>query len=202
MGRIYLSAPDVGVREEELCVAALRSGWVAPLGPMVDAFEEALADRCARRYAVALSSGTAALHLALLELGAGPQDVVVVPTMTFAATANAVVYTGATPVFVDCDPHFGNLDPDLLEGALRSLRARRSARRRSNRGGSAWALCGLQSDRDHLPKCRGSPAFGCRGGPWCRSRRPSCRLIRHRRDPEFQRQQGDLHQRWRGTAHG
>ena len=122
MGRIYLSAPDVGVREEELCVAALRSGWVAPLGPMVDAFEEALADRCARRYAVALSSGTAALHLALLELGAGPQDVVVVPTMTFAATANAVVYTGATPVFVDCDPHFGNLDPDLLDGALRSLR--------------------------------------------------------------------------------
>jgi dTDP-4-amino-4,6-dideoxygalactose transaminase len=121
MSRIYLSAPDVGVREEELCVAALRSGWVAPMGPMVDAFEQALADRCARRYAVALSSGTAALHLALLELGAGPQDVVIVPTMTFAATANAVVYTGATPVFVDCDPHFGNLDPGLLEQALRSL---------------------------------------------------------------------------------
>ncbi|WP_029113329.1 aminotransferase class I/II-fold pyridoxal phosphate-dependent enzyme [Mycobacterium sp. URHB0044] len=120
--RIYLSAPDVGEREEELCVAALRSGWVAPLGPMVDAFEEALADRCSRRYAVALSSGTAALHLALLELGVGPHDVVVVPTMTFAATANAVVYTGATPVFVDCDPHFGNLDPELLGLALRSLR--------------------------------------------------------------------------------
>jgi dTDP-4-amino-4,6-dideoxygalactose transaminase len=119
---VYLSAPDVGAREEELCVAALRSGWVAPLGPMVDAFEEALAARCARRYAVALSSGTAALHLALLELGAGPQDVVIVPTMTFAATANAVVYTGATPVFVDCDPLFGNLDPGLLEEALRSLR--------------------------------------------------------------------------------
>jgi dTDP-4-amino-4,6-dideoxygalactose transaminase len=118
---VYLSAPDVGAREEELCVAALRSGWVAPLGPMVDAFEEALAARCARRYAVALSSGTAALHLALLELGAGPPDVVIVPTMTFAATANAVVYTGATPVFVDCEPIFGNLDPGLLEEALRSL---------------------------------------------------------------------------------
>jgi dTDP-4-amino-4,6-dideoxygalactose transaminase len=89
---------------------------------MVDAFENALADRCARRYAVALSSGTAALHLALLELGAGPQKLVVVPTMTFVATANAVVYTGATPVFVDCDPNSGNLDPDLLEEALRSLR--------------------------------------------------------------------------------
>jgi len=122
MSRIYLSAPDVGAREEELCTAALRSGWVAPLGPMVDAFEEALADRCARRYAVALSSGTAALHLALLELGAGPGKVVLVPTMTFVATANAVVYTGATPVFVDCDPHSGNVDPDLLEDALRSLR--------------------------------------------------------------------------------
>jgi dTDP-4-amino-4,6-dideoxygalactose transaminase len=122
MNRIYLSAPDVGAREEEMCIAALRSGWVAPMGPMVDAFEQALADRCARRYAVALSSGTAALHLALLELGAGPQDVVVVPTMTFAATANAVVYTGATPVFVDCDPRSGNLDPGLLEEALRSLR--------------------------------------------------------------------------------
>lgn len=122
IGRVYLSAPDVGVREEELCVAALRSGWVAPLGPMVDAFEVALADRCARRYAVALSSGTAALHLALLELGAGPKNVVIVPTMTFAATANAVVYTGATPVFVDCDANSGNLDPGLLDKALRSLR--------------------------------------------------------------------------------
>jgi dTDP-4-amino-4,6-dideoxygalactose transaminase len=122
MSRIHLSAPDVGVREEELCVAALRSGWVAPLGPMVDAFEEALAERCGRRYAVALSSGTAALHLALLELGVGAQDVVIVPTMTFAATANAVVYTEATPVFVDCDPRFGNLDPVLLEEALRSIR--------------------------------------------------------------------------------
>ncbi|WP_178361652.1 aminotransferase class I/II-fold pyridoxal phosphate-dependent enzyme [Mycolicibacterium hippocampi] len=121
MKRIHLSAPDVSAREEELCVAALRSGWVAPLGPMVDAFEEALAERCGRRYAVALSSGTAALHLGLLELGAGPQSVVIVPTMTFAATANAVVYTGATPVFVDCDPVFGNLDPLLVEDAVRSL---------------------------------------------------------------------------------
>lgn len=122
MSRIYLSAPDVGVREEELCLAALRSGWVAPLGPMVDAFEEALADRCDRRCVVALSSGTAALHLALLELGAGPGTVVLVPTMTFVATANAVVYTGSAPVFVDCDPHSGNLDPGLLEEAVRSLR--------------------------------------------------------------------------------
>jgi dTDP-4-amino-4,6-dideoxygalactose transaminase len=121
MSRIYLSAPDVGKREEEMCLAALRSGWVAPLGPMVDAFEEALADQCGRRFAVALSSGTAALHLALLELGAGPGTVVLVPTMTFAATPYAVVYTGATPIFVDCEPNSGNLDPELLEEAVRSL---------------------------------------------------------------------------------
>ncbi|SFK92847.1 DegT/DnrJ/EryC1/StrS family aminotransferase [Geodermatophilus ruber] len=120
-GRILLSSPDVGAREEELVVQAVRSGWIAPLGPMVDAFEAAVAERCGRRHAVALSSGTAALHLALLEAGAGPGRVVLVPTLTFAATANAVVYTGATPVFVDCEPHTGNLDPALLREALVQL---------------------------------------------------------------------------------
>lgn len=119
--RILLSTPDVGPLEEEAVAAAVRSGWVAPLGPLVDAFEEALAARCGRRHAVALSSGTAALHLALLELGAGPGTAVVVPTLTFAATANAAVYTGATPVFVDCD-ETGNLSPELLERALADLR--------------------------------------------------------------------------------
>lgn len=103
-------------------MAALRSGWVAPLGPMVDQFEAALADRCGRRHAVALASGTAALHLGLIEFGAVAGRYVVVPTMTFAATANAVVYTGATPVFVDCDPVTGNMAPDLLHEALHQLR--------------------------------------------------------------------------------
>ncbi len=103
---------------------AVRSGWIAPLGPMVDAFEAQVAARCGRRCAVALSSGTAALHLALLQAGAGPGTTVVIPTLTFAATANAAVYTGAEPVFVDCEPESGTLDPDLLERALSSLRAR------------------------------------------------------------------------------
>lgn len=124
--RVLLSTPDVGAREEELVLEAIRSGWIAPLGPMVDAFEAGIARRCGREHAVALSSGTAALHLALLHVGAGPGTVVVVPTMTFAATANAVVYTGATPVFVDCDDT-GNLDPTLLEEALGDL-AREGAR--------------------------------------------------------------------------
>jgi dTDP-4-amino-4,6-dideoxygalactose transaminase len=121
--RILLSAPDVGLREEQWILEALRSGWVAPLGPMVDLLEQRLAERCGRQHAVALSSGTAALHVGLLELGARPDASVIVPTMTFAATANAVVYTGATPVFIDCDETTGNLDPVLLEEALAELRA-------------------------------------------------------------------------------
>jgi dTDP-4-amino-4,6-dideoxygalactose transaminase len=121
--RVLLSPPDVGRREEERVVQAVRSGWIAPLGPMVEAFEEALAARCGRRHAVALSSGTAALHLAPLGAGARPGAVVVVPTLTFAATANAVVYTGARPVFVDCDAESGNLDPDLVHETLVRLRS-------------------------------------------------------------------------------
>ncbi|MCF6745193.1 aminotransferase class I/II-fold pyridoxal phosphate-dependent enzyme [Blastococcus sp. KM273128] len=121
--RVLLSPPDVGPREEELVVEAVRSGWIAPLGPMVDAFERGMAERTGRQHAVALSSGTAALHLALLEAGAKAGTVVIVPTMTFAATANAVVYTGAEPFFVDCDEETGNLDPELLERALGDLRA-------------------------------------------------------------------------------
>jgi dTDP-4-amino-4,6-dideoxygalactose transaminase len=120
--RILLSSPDVGAREEELVVAAIRSGWIAPLGPMVDEFEARLAERCGRSHAVVLSSGTAALHLGLLELGAQTGAAVLVPTMTFAATANAVVYTGAEPVFVDCDETSGNLDPSLVEQAVAELR--------------------------------------------------------------------------------
>ncbi|WP_456599847.1 aminotransferase class I/II-fold pyridoxal phosphate-dependent enzyme [Blastococcus sp. SYSU DS0616] len=119
--RILLSSPDVGQREEELVVEAVRSGWIAPLGPMVDAFEAAIAQRCGRQHAVALSSGTAALHLALLQAGAAPGTLVIVPTLTFAATANAVAYTGAEPVFVDCEPGTGNLDAELLDTALERL---------------------------------------------------------------------------------
>ncbi|MCW2738734.1 DegT/DnrJ/EryC1/StrS family aminotransferase [Nocardioides sp.] len=115
--RTYLSSPDVTQAEEDALVRAVRSGWIAPLGPEVDAFEAELAEATDRAYAVALSSGTAALHLGLLHLGVGPGDVVVTSSMTFAATANAVTYTGATPVFVDSD-ETGNLDPALVEKAI------------------------------------------------------------------------------------
>jgi dTDP-4-amino-4,6-dideoxygalactose transaminase len=121
--RLLMSPPDVGALEEEYVLRALRSGWVAPTGLEVTAFEEEMADRCGVRHAVALSSGTAALHLAMLELGVRPGDVVMVPTMTFVASANAVVYTGAQPCFVDSGTD-GNIDPELLGAAIADQIAR------------------------------------------------------------------------------
>lgn len=119
--RILMSTPDVGEKEIESVVQAMRSGWIAPLGPDVDAFEQEMTERIGVAHAVALSSGTAGLHLGLLAMGVGPGDIVVTSTMTFAATANAVVYTGATPYFVDCLEDSGNMDPELLEKALSEL---------------------------------------------------------------------------------
>lgn len=116
--RIYISAPDVGDTEKEAVLRALDSGWIAPLGPEVDAFEEEIARLCNREYAVALSTGTAALHLGLIALGVKPGDYVPTSTMTFAATANAITYVGAIPFFIDCDPLTGNMDPQLLDEAL------------------------------------------------------------------------------------
>ncbi|WP_314146306.1 aminotransferase class I/II-fold pyridoxal phosphate-dependent enzyme [uncultured Leifsonia sp.] len=121
--RILMSSPDVGEVEERYLVEAFRSGWIAPLGPDVDAFEREVAQRVGVRHAAALASGTAALHLGLLTLGVRPGDVVVTSTMTFAATANAIVYTGALPYFVDAEWAGGNMDPDLLERALTELTA-------------------------------------------------------------------------------
>lgn len=122
-GRILMSSPDVGELEERYLLGAFRSGWIAPLGPDVDAFEREVAARVGVAHAVALASGTAALHLGLLTLGVKPGDVVLTSTFTFAATANAIVYTGARPYFVDSDPVSGNLDPRVLERTLAALRA-------------------------------------------------------------------------------
>jgi len=119
--RIYMSSPDVGELEERAVVDAMRSGWIAPLGPDVDAFEREVAERVGAGHGVALSSGTAALHVALVSWGVGPGDVVPTSTMTFAATANAIAYTGAEPYFVDCDPRTGNMDPALLDEVLAEL---------------------------------------------------------------------------------
>ncbi len=116
--RVYLSPPDVGEREVELVTAALRSGWVAPVGPDLAEFEHAIGEFSGVGHAVALSSGTAAIHLGLKALGVQPGDEVVVPTLTFGATAFAVVHAGATPVFLDCEETTWNLDPTLLSSFL------------------------------------------------------------------------------------
>ncbi len=122
--RIYLSPPDMSDSERASLVAAFDSNWIAPLGPEVDAFERELAARIGVSGAAALSSGTAALHLALVLLDIGPGDEVWTSTLTFAATANAIRYVGASPVFVDSERASWNLDPALLAEALRDAAKR------------------------------------------------------------------------------
>jgi dTDP-4-amino-4,6-dideoxygalactose transaminase len=119
MTRVYLSPPDVGDEERRMLLEAFDSNWIAPLGPHVDTFEEELAARVGVPHAVATSSGTAALHLALLLVGVRPGDDVLLPTFTFVATAGAAMYLGARPVLVDCDAATWQLDPGLLEDELR-----------------------------------------------------------------------------------
>lgn len=118
MPRLYLSPPHMGPAERELLLDAFDSNWIAPLGPHVDAFEAELAPHTGMPHVAALSSGTAALHLALALLGVGRGDRVLVSSFTFAATANAVRYLGAEPVFVDSEHNTWNLDPDLVAQEL------------------------------------------------------------------------------------
>lgn len=122
MSRVFLSPPELRPEDHEAVAAAMASNWIAPAGPELTRFEEALCARTGRSHAVALNSGTAALHLALQILGVGPGDTVVCPTLTFAASANPILYCGASPLFIDSEPRTWNLDPDLLKEAL-ALRA-------------------------------------------------------------------------------
>jgi len=122
--RIYLSAPHLSGLEDEYVADAFASNWVTPLGPHVDAFEAEFASVVRAQHAVGLSSGTAALHLALLLAGVGPRDEVLVSTLTFVASVNPIVYLGATPAFIDSERISWNMDPALLEEALEQ-RARR-----------------------------------------------------------------------------
>ncbi|RSM72282.1 pyridoxal phosphate-dependent aminotransferase [Actinoplanes sp. ATCC 53533] len=117
--RIYLSPPDVGDVERKLLLDAFDSNWVAPVGPDLDAFEAQVAELVGVRHAVALSSGTAALHLALIAAGVRRGDTVLVPSFTFAASVNAVMYLGARPVFLDCTADTWNVDPRLVAEELR-----------------------------------------------------------------------------------
>lgn len=126
LSRIYLSPPHMSPAERELLLEAFDSNWIAPLGPHVEAFEREFAEKVGVKHAVALASGTSALHLALLILGIKPGDDVATSTLTFVATANAIRYVGANPVFIDSQECSWNLDPELLAIELReaSLRGR------------------------------------------------------------------------------
>lgn len=122
--RVYLSPPHMGPDERGLLLEAFDSNWIAPLGPHVDAFEKEFAARVQMPHAAALSSGTGALHLALQLLEVGRDDEVIVSSLTFAASANPVVYQGAKPVFLDSERQTWNLDPALLEQELRDATKR------------------------------------------------------------------------------
>ncbi len=118
--RIFLSPPNIGDFEIDHVVRALRSGWVAPVGPELEGFEADVASFVGVEAAVALSSGTAALHLGLLALGVRPGNEVICPTLTFAATAFAIRNANATPIFLDSEPMSWNLDPQVLNEVLRA----------------------------------------------------------------------------------
>lgn len=116
--RIFLSAPHMSGGEIRYIKEAIDQNWVAPLGPNVDGFEEAIARYCGVDHVAALSSGTAAIHLALVLLGVKTGDEVIASTFTFSATVNPIVYQGATPVLVDSERDSWNMDPGLLEEAI------------------------------------------------------------------------------------
>ncbi|HEX7010030.1 MAG TPA: DegT/DnrJ/EryC1/StrS family aminotransferase [Phycisphaeraceae bacterium] len=117
MSEIPLSRPDITEAEIEAVVAVLRSGRLS-IGPRQDLFEQLVAERAKRRHGVAVSSGTAGLHLALVALGVGPGDEVITTPFSFVASANCILMVGAKPVFVDIDPISLNMDPDKLEQAI------------------------------------------------------------------------------------
>lgn len=140
--RIPLALPDLSGNEEKYVAEAIRSSWISSTGKFVDRFEREFAELCGTRAAVSVINGTAALHLALLALDARPGDEVLVPSLTYVATANAVRYVGAEPVFVDVDSETWCIDPELLE---------RSITRRT-RGIIAVHLYGHPADMDGIAR--------------------------------------------------
>jgi pyridoxal phosphate-dependent aminotransferase EpsN len=123
MSRIYLSPPDIRAEDYAALNKVLASNWVAPTGPHLECFEEALARQVGRKHALAVNSGTAALHLALKSLDVRSGDSVICPTFTFAASANPICYCGAKPIFIDSESNTWNMDPELLHSALEKCAA-------------------------------------------------------------------------------
>ena len=118
MSRIHVAMPDLSGNEEKYVVDAIRSTWISSTGPYIKRFEKEFADLCGTNTAISVSNGTVALHLALLALDVGPGDEVLLPSLTYIATANAVRYVGAEPVFVDVDPETWCISPKLLEDSI------------------------------------------------------------------------------------
>lgn len=116
--RVYLSPPSMSELERNALLNAFDSGWVAPAGPDLNRFEKSFASWLGLPHAIAVSSGTAALHLSLLAVGVKPGDEVITASLTFVATANAIRYSGAVPVFVDSERSSWNMDPTLLDEAI------------------------------------------------------------------------------------
>jgi dTDP-4-amino-4,6-dideoxygalactose transaminase len=144
--RIFLSPPHLGPHEFDLVAEAFASNWIAPLGPHVDAFEQEFCAAVGARHGVALSSGTAALHLALQLLGVGPGDDVLASTLTFVASVNPIRYLGASPVFVDSERASWNMDPGLLVEEL----DRRARRGRAPKAVVVVHLYGQSADLDPI----------------------------------------------------
>lgn len=113
-----VAEPDLGELEERYVMEAVRSGWVSSMGPFIERFEKSFASYCGVKHAIALSNGTVAIHIALVARGIGPGDEVIVPDLTFVATAAAVKHAGATPVLVDVRESDWNLDPELVARAI------------------------------------------------------------------------------------
>jgi perosamine synthetase len=118
--RISVASPVLDGRETEYVMECMQTNWISSVGRFVAAFEKGFAEFCGVRHAVATNNGTTALHLALVAVGIQPGDEVIVPSLTYIASANAVRYCGATPVFVDNDPHTFNIDPSAIEAAITS----------------------------------------------------------------------------------
>jgi dTDP-4-amino-4,6-dideoxygalactose transaminase len=118
MNKIWLSSPHIGNSELQYVNEAFATNWIAPLGPHVNAFEQGLQEQTQTKHAAALSSGTSALHLALILLGVKAGDTVFCQSITFSASANPIAYQGAIPVFIDSEIDTWNMDPELLRTAL------------------------------------------------------------------------------------
>src|SRR5262245_40258212 len=116
--RIPVAAPSIGEEEIANVMEAMRSGWISSLGAFIAQFERGFAEFCGVRHGVAVTNGTVSLHLALVAAGIRPGDEVIIPSLTFVATANVVHYCGATPVFVDAERHTWQLDPAAIEARI------------------------------------------------------------------------------------